>query len=843
MRRILSFNAAFLAGMMLCASAATPARAQEIGLRVMTYNIHAGITGVERIAEVIRDAAPDVVGLQEVDVHWSERSNFVDEASALAEALGMDVRFGHIYDLPSDTADRPPRRYGLAILSRHPIRTFRNHLLPRLSSIAREPAPQPRPGFLEASIDIGGNDVRVFNTHLDYRRDPHVRRMQVAETLQLVGALDRPAILLGDLNAEPHDAELQPLLARMQDAWASSQHEGLTFPADSPVKRIDYILHTSHFAVDTVRVVASDASDHRAVVADLVLARPSAPVADTGAVAALHRIFDDAWATDLRDSPLFASRVGERAYDAELPDVSEAGEERRLAELRARLTRLDAIDYQALPRAEQINLDIFRRLTQTAAREIELRSYLMPFTTFVPFYSSLPDMGEWLPLDDVAGYESYLARLRGLRAHMESYIALMRTGMRDGITIPRVVLEGVLTDLDAQLVGDPTQSRFYLPFAEIPAAIPEAERARLQEAGREAVRTSVLAGYRAFRDFMADEYIPAARTSIGASSLPNGRAFYEHRVRMYTTLDVTPDEVHERGLSEVARIRAEMQQVIDEVGFDGSFADFLEFLRTDPRFYATSAEQLLEKNAVVLKRMDGLLPELFGTLPRTPYGIRPIPDYMAPRMTTAYYRPPAGDGTTAGFYYINTYDLKSRPLYEVQSLSFHEAVPGHHLQNAIAMELGDVPQFRRFAGFTAFGEGWGLYAERLGLEVGFYEDPYDNFGRLSYEMWRALRLAVDTGIHWKDWTRQQAIDFMAENSALALHNIVAEVDRYISWPGQALGYKMGELAIRDLRAQAERELGAAFDIRAFHDVVLGSGEVPLDVLRDNVVRWIAAQER
>src|SRR5690606_21370583 len=363
------------------------------------------------------------------------------------------------------------------------------------------------------------------------------------------------------------------------------------------------------------------------------------------------------------------------------------------------------------------------------------------------------------------------------------------------------------------LVEDPRQSRFYLPFADMSVRIAPAERERLQRAAMDAIRTSVLPGYRAFRDFMASEYIPGARETLGASSLPGGRAFYEHRVRMYTTLDFTPDEVHERGLAEVQRIRGEMQDIIERTGFDGSFAEFLEFLRTDPRFYAQTEQELLEAYSFVLKRMDGELPSLFGTLPRTPYGLRAIPDYMAPKMTTAYYRPPAGDGSTAGFYYVNTYDLKSRPLYEVEALSFHEAVPGHHLQNAIAMELGDVPQFRRFAGFTAFGEGWGLYAERLGLEAGFYTDPYSNFGRLSYEMWRALRLAVDTGIHWKGWSRQQAIDFMAENSALALHNITAEVDRYISWPGQALGYKMGELAIRDLRTRAEQRLGDAFDVR------------------------------
>ncbi|MHB1168665.1 MAG: DUF885 domain-containing protein [Longimicrobiales bacterium] len=556
------------------------------------------------------------------------------------------------------------------------------------------------------------------------------------------------------------------------------------------------------------------------------------------AVAALHRLFDDAWAENLRANPLFASQVGVRDYDALLPDPSERAEQQWLETLRARLQRLDAIDRAALPRTEQINADIFRRLTETAAREIELRGYYMPFTTFVPFYSSLPEMAEFMPLESVTGYENYIARLQGLRAHFDAYIDLMRSGMEAGITIPRVVLEGVVADLDAQLVDDPAQSRFYLPFADMSERIAPAERERLQRDGADAIRTSVLPGYRALRDFMASEYIPNARESLGASSLPGGRAFYEHRVRMYTTLDITPDEVHERGLAEVQRIRGEMQEVIGQTGFDGSFTEFLEYLRTDPRFYADTEQELLEAYSFVLKRMDGELPSLFGTLPRTPYGLRAIPDYMAPKMTTAYYRPPAGDGSTAGFYYVNTYDLKSRPLYEVEALSFHEAVPGHHLQNAIAMELGDVPQFRRFAGFTAFGEGWGLYAERLGLEAGFYKDPYSNFGRLSYEMWRALRLAVDTGIHWKGWSRQQAIDFMAENSALALHNIIAEVDRYISWPGQALGYKMGELAIRDLRARAEQRLGEAFDVRAFHDVVLGSGEVPLDVLEENVERWI-----
>jgi uncharacterized protein (DUF885 family) len=309
-------------------------------------------------------------------------------------------------------------------------------------------------------------------------------------------------------------------------------------------------------------------------------------------------------------------------------------------------------------------------------------------------------------------------------------------------------------------------------------------------------------------------------------------------VRHFTTLDISPEEVHQLGLNEVARIRAEMEEVIDRVEFKGSFDEFLAFLRTDDRFYAKTGEQLQKEIAYVLKRMDGQLPRLFSTLPRMSYGIRVVPEYIAPRTTAAYYSPPAGDGTRAGFYYINIFNLKGRPLYQVEALSLHEAVPGHHLQIAIQQELEGIPRFRRYAGFTAFVEGWALYAERLGLEVGFYEDPYSDFGRLSYEMWRACRLVVDTGMHYLGWTRKQAVDFMKENTALSMHNIIAEVDRYISWPGQALAYKMGELKIRELRSGAEERLGDRFDVRGFHDAVLRSGAVPLDVLELNIENYI-----
>ncbi|MCA9165665.1 MAG: DUF885 domain-containing protein, partial [Planctomycetales bacterium] len=366
----------------------------------------------------------------------------------------------------------------------------------------------------------------------------------------------------------------------------------------------------------------------------------------------------------------------------------------------------------------------------------------------------------------------------------------------------------------------------------------ETDRERLTAAATEAIRESVVPGYRDFLQYMRDDYVPAARGSIGASALPNGRDFYRHRVRQFTTLDITPEQVHEIGLNEVQRIRKEMETIAANAGYNDHYTDFLDFLRTDEQFYASAPEQLQAEVALILKRMDGRLPELFGRLPRMPYGLKQVPAYIAPKTTSAYYMMPSGDGRRAGYYFINTYNLKSRPLFEMEALSLHEAVPGHHLQLALQQELDDLPAFRRFNNVTAFVEGWALYAERLGLEVGFYQDPYRDFGRLSFEMWRACRLVVDTGIHYLGWSREQAIEFMAENTALSRHNIEAEVDRYISWPGQALAYKMGELKIRELRSFAETELGERFDIRQFHDIVLGSGSVPLAVLEENVRLYV-----
>ena len=555
----------------------------------------------------------------------------------------------------------------------------------------------------------------------------------------------------------------------------------------------------------------------------------------------LRQLFADDWEISLREYPLFATSVGDTRYNHLLDPTGLADVQRVTGENRRLLERLRAIPRDSLSPADRINYDIYERRTRQNVEEVELGLHLIPITNREGFHTYFPQLPGEVPLATVRDYENYVARLRAFRGWVGQHVELMREGIRTGMVLPGASVQGIEAMLEPHIVADPTQSLLYAPFTTFPAGVPEAERARLAAAGRAAVEESVVAGYRDFLQFMQREYVPAARTGIAASELPNGRAIYAQRVRSYTTLDLTPDQVHETGLREVARIRAQMDSLIASTGFTGTFAEFIQFLRTDPRFYVATPEELMSRTALVLKRMDGELPRLFGRLPRMSYGIKPIPDYIAPRTTTAYYSRPSGDGTRAGYYWVNTYDLRSRPTYEIEALSFHEAVPGHHLQLALQQEMEGMPEFRRFASTTAFVEGWGLYAERLGYEVGFYTDPYSRFGQLTYDMWRACRLVVDTGMHWKGWTRQQAIDFMAENSALTVLNITNEVDRYIAWPGQALAYKTGQMKISELRAEAEAALGDRFDIRRFHDVVLGSGSIPLTVLEANVRAWIAEE--
>jgi len=577
-----------------------------------------------------------------------------------------------------------------------------------------------------------------------------------------------------------------------------------------------------------------------ALAAALLMQDPalSQPQQQPTASAQLQALFAESWAEDLKFDPLFATHCGVHDYNHLLPNVLPEAEAAYAARNRQFLQRLAAIDRSRLAPQEQISYDVFRRLKQDALAEFELGAWRMPITNREGFHIYFPELRRQMPLATTDDYEDYLARLAAFGTYTDQHIELLRRAIADQWTLPAVVLNGFERPLEAHLVDQPEQSLFYEPFLHFPPGVPEPEHARLRQAARHAISTVVIPAYARFLAFMRDEYVPAARGSEGISAVPGGREFYRHRVRKFTTLDVTPEEVHQIGLDEVARIRAEMEEVLRQTGFSGDLAAFIDHLRSDKRFYARTPDELLKEVALVLKRMDGELPRLFRTLPRMPYGIRPVPDYVAPLTTTAYYSPPAGDGTRGGYYYVNTYALESRPLYEIEALSLHEAVPGHHLQIALQQELADLPAFQRFAGITAFVEGWALYAERLGLEVGFYQDPYSNFGRLSYEMWRACRLVVDTGIHYLGWSRQQAIDFMARNTALAQHNIVAEVDRYIAWPGQALAYKMGELKIRELRARAEARLGPAFDLREFHEVLLSSGALPLDVLEAKVERYL-----
>lgn len=552
----------------------------------------------------------------------------------------------------------------------------------------------------------------------------------------------------------------------------------------------------------------------------------------------LLALVEASWEARLEASPLFATRVGDTRYNDRLPDVSLPARERYRDRQQRELSELLEINREQLSRSDQIHYDIFRRGLEMDLAEYEFGAHLIPLTNRSGFHVEFPDLPDTVPLESRRDFENYLARLEAFGTYVDQHLDVMRVGLERGMVLPGVSLDGFERTVRPHIVENPVESLLYAPFRSSLEFLEEEDRERLTHRAREAIQEVVVPGYRRLLEFMQTEYIPGARGSIGASALPRGREFYRHRVQLFTTLDLTPEQVHQVGLDEVARIGAEMRAIPAKVEFEGDYSAFVEHLRTSPEFYPKTADELLREVAYVLKRMDGELPRLFRTLPRTPYGIRVIPEFIAPYTTTAYYMQPSGDGRRAGFYYVNTYNLRSRPLFEVEALSLHEAVPGHHLQLALQQELEGLPMFRRFTELTAFVEGWGLYAERLGLEVGFYQDPISDFGRLSYEMWRACRLVVDTGMHYLGWTRQQAIDYMLEHTALSRHNVEAEVDRYIAWPGQALGYKIGELKIRELRRWAEEKLEDRFDLREFHEVVLGSGSVPLTVLEENVQRWV-----
>jgi uncharacterized protein (DUF885 family) len=567
---------------------------------------------------------------------------------------------------------------------------------------------------------------------------------------------------------------------------------------------------------------------------------PALGAADTPG--AFKAILEEAWEFQLREDPLLASGIGDARFDDRLPSVTPADFERRADFWKKTQVQLRALDRARLSESDRVSYDMFARDLEDQIADAGFRTWRMPLNAEGSYHSDFARLPASLPFATTRDYDNYVARLRAFPAYGRQHIQNMREGLRTGFTQPRVALQGIEGTVSVHLVRDVEQSVFWKPFASFPGAVTEADRGRLRTAGKAAIESAVIPALRELLEFMRAEYIPKARPSAGASELPEGRAYYAWRVRHFTTLPITPDEVHARGITEVARIRAEMDAVLEQLQWSKGFPEFLQFLRTDPRFYAKTPDELLKEASSIAKRMDGKLPSLFKTLPRQPYGVEPVPADIAPRYTAGRYNGAPIDSARAGEYWVNTYALETRTLYTLEALTLHEAVPGHHLQGALQQEQKDLPAFRRHGYVNAFGEGWGLYSEWLGLEAGFYQDPYSNFGRLTYEMWRACRLVVDTGLHAKGWTRDQALAFLAENTALSLHEVTTETDRYIAWPGQALAYKMGELKIRELRKRAEAALGPRFDVRLFHDAVLKNGSVPLSVLETQIDAFIAASK-
>jgi uncharacterized protein (DUF885 family) len=539
----------------------------------------------------------------------------------------------------------------------------------------------------------------------------------------------------------------------------------------------------------------------------------------------LQKVIDDHWQYSLREDPISAGRMGLAGYNNRLPGVTATDRARRLKAEQALLERLQAIEPQQLTDSDRVNHQLLGWVLRNSIQSNTLFLDRIPANTFYSFWSSALDASNGLSMPKVTDYQDYIARINDFGRYFDENMANMRTGIKDGFVLPKIVVQGIAPTVRAQVYKDPTQSSLYEPFKTLPAAFSKSEQQQLQNAAKKAIQQVALPAFARLADFLEGDYMQAATESLAAEQLPQGKAYYRHTINTYVTQDMDPAEIHSIGLSEVKRIRTEMDALIKETGFKGSFTDFTKFLRTDPQFYAKTPRELLKEASYIAKRIDYRLPEFFGKLPRLPYGVVPVPAEIAPNYTTASYNPAAIGGTRGGAYWLNTDSLDQRPMYELVALTLHESVPGHHLQNALSQELENV----------------GLYAERLGVEMGVYENAYQQFGRLSYEMWRACRLVIDTGIHSQGWSRQQALDFLSSNTSLSQANVRAEVDRYISWPGQALSYKMGEIKIRQLRAKAEQKLGNQFDLRAFHDALLANGALPLEILEAEMDRFIARE--
>ncbi|MEI6893181.1 MAG: DUF885 domain-containing protein [Colwellia sp.] len=537
----------------------------------------------------------------------------------------------------------------------------------------------------------------------------------------------------------------------------------------------------------------------------------------------------------LQSSPFNLPEVG--GNNAKLPDLSAGRLLTQYQQRSAIYQQLINLDDEKLTQENQINLSVLTYSLKNQLDNYTNKEYYLPLTAESGFHVWIADISKRIDFKTLADYQDYLVRLTALPHYFSQQIHWMKEGLKHGISQPKIVLEGFEQSITAFIKEDVTQSSYYKPFKKMSVFISSSQQKKLQRQAKQIISTKVMPAYKAYYDFMVNEYQPNARDNIAANSLPNGNEYYQNRLEHYTTLPLTAEKVHQQGLAEVKRIRSEMDEIIKQVGFDGSFADFVQFLRTDPQFYATTPTELLKEAAFIAKKMDAKLPTLFKTLPRIPYGVMAVPANIAPKYTTGRYEESSRDDQP-GNYWVNTYRLDRRPLYVLTALTLHEAVPGHHLQISLAKEMKNVAKFRNRTYISAFGEGWGLYSEYLGLEAGMYEDPYHNFGRLTYEMWRACRLVVDTGMHSQGWSRTQAMDFLASNTALSLHNVKTEIDRYISWPAQALSYKVGELAIKRLRKEAEQSLGEDFDIRDFHDQLLKHGSMPLTMLDKIVKRYL-----
>lgn len=553
-----------------------------------------------------------------------------------------------------------------------------------------------------------------------------------------------------------------------------------------------------------------------------------------------NEFFESEWTYALETYPTFASsrNYGERhnEFFQNTPENLEKEYQRSLKTLEKAEAMLSD---ESCSSRDLENLELFIHGEKDGIEEYKFKTRFMVFSSRGGPHVWMPQMYKRFPLKTVQNYKDYVERMSKVPNVFARAKALSLRGLKEGLTPPKATFKNYETTFTDLSSGDPEKSPFFGPFKDFPASFSAEEKEMLKKSAIQTITERIQPAYADLHQFWVKEYFPKLRTSIGASELPNGKAFYDYRVRKFTTLDYTAKEVHEIGKKEVARLLGEMKEIKKKVGFTGDLKSFFKELRTNPKFYAKSKEDLLKETTFILKNMDGKLPQLFKTLPRLTYSVEPIPDFIAHKAPAAYYQHGNAALSKAGTYQINLSNLPSRPLYNLEALSLHEAVPGHHLQIAIAQEIEGLPEFRKQGGFTAFVEGWGLYSESLGKLVGMYKDPYSDFGRLTYEQWRAMRLVVDTGIHAFGWSRQKAIDYMTENSGLSVKNIITEVDRYINMPGQALAYKMGELKIKELRALSEKELGDKYDIREFHDVVLGSGGVPLKLLEKNVKAFIA----